>query len=135
MRFRPCIDLHNGRVVQIVGGSLSDDADEAPDTNFESERSSADYAILYRGNFQARVFEGYLRQMNIPYVVSGGLSFFERSEIKDVIAYLRLLANPDDDAAFLRVINTPRRNIGPATLEKRPRGVDGSIAQATRTHR
>ena len=77
-----------------------------------------DYAILYRGNFQARVFEGYLRQMNIPYVVSGGISFFERSEIRDVIAYLRLLINPDDDAAFLRVINTPRRNIGPATLEK-----------------
>ena len=77
-----------------------------------------DYAILYRGNFQARVFEGYLRQMNIPYVVSGGISFFERSEIRDIIAYLRLLANPDDDAAFLRIINTPRRNIGPATLEK-----------------
>ena len=77
-----------------------------------------DYAILYRGNFQARVFEGYLRQMNIPYVVSGGISFFERSEIRDIISYLRLLANPDDDAAFLRIINTPRRNIGPATLEK-----------------
>lgn len=76
------------------------------------------YAILYRGNFQARVFETYLRAMNIPYVVSGGISFFERTEIKDVVSYLRLLANPDDDAAFLRVINTPRRNIGPATLEK-----------------
>ena len=77
-----------------------------------------DYAILYRGNFQARVFETYLRTMNIPYVVSGGISFFERSEIKDIVAYLRLLVNPDDDAAFLRIINTPRRNIGAATLEK-----------------
>lgn len=77
-----------------------------------------DYAILYRGNFQARLFEQHLRNLNVPYVVSGGLSFFDRSEIKDSIAYLRLLANPDDDAAFLRVINTPRRSIGSATLEK-----------------
>lgn len=77
-----------------------------------------DYAILYRGNFQARLFEQQLRNLNIPYVVSGGLSFFDRTEIKDVTAYLRLLANPDDDAAFLRVINTPRRNIGSVTLEK-----------------
>ena len=77
-----------------------------------------DYAILYRGNFQARVFETYLRSMNIPYVVSGGISFFERTEVKDIVAYLRLLVNPDDDAAFLRVINTPRRSIGAATLEK-----------------
>jgi len=77
-----------------------------------------DYAILYRGNFQARLFETVLRQHNIPYFLSGGTSFFGRSEVKDIMAYLRLLANPDDDAAFLRVINTPRREIGPGTLEK-----------------
>jgi ATP-dependent DNA helicase Rep len=59
-----------------------------------------------------------LRQHNIPYFLSGGTSFFGRSEVKDIMAYLRLLANPDDDAAFLRVINTPRREIGPGTLEK-----------------
>ncbi len=84
----------------------------------QSNGKYRDYAILYRGNFQARLFEQYLRNLNIPYVVSGGLSFFDRSEIKDIIAYLRLLANPDDDAAFLRIINTPRRSIGSATLEK-----------------
>ncbi|MGC9456698.1 MAG: UvrD-helicase domain-containing protein [Halothiobacillaceae bacterium] len=77
-----------------------------------------DYAILYRGNHQARLIEGALRQLNIPYVLTGGQSFFERAEIKDAMGYLRLLANPDDDAAFLRVVNTPRREIGPTTLER-----------------
>ncbi len=77
-----------------------------------------DYAILYRGNHQARLFETTLRQHDIPYFLSGGTSFFSRTEIKDVMAYLRLLANPDDDAAFLRIVNTPRREIGPGTLEK-----------------
>ena len=77
-----------------------------------------DYAILYRGNHQARLFETALRQSNIPYFLSGGTSFFSRGEIKDVMAYLRLLANPDDDGAFLRIVNTPRREIGPTTLEK-----------------
>ena len=76
-----------------------------------------DVAILYRGNHQAREFEKALRQHEIPYFLSGGTSFFSRSEVKDVMAYLRLLANPEDDAAFLRVINVPRREIGPATLE------------------
>ncbi len=84
----------------------------------QSNGNYKDYAIMYRGNFQARLFEQYLRNLNIPYVVSGGLSFFDRTEIKDVTGYLRLLANPDDDAAFLRVINTPRRNIGSSTLER-----------------
>ncbi len=78
----------------------------------------SDYAILYRGNHQARLFEKSLRENNIPYFISGGTSFFARTEIKDVMAYLRLLANPDDNAAFLRIINTPRREIGANTLEK-----------------
>lgn len=77
-----------------------------------------DYAVLYRGNFQARVLETQLRQMQIPYKLSGGTSFFARAEIKDVMSYLRLIINPDDDSAFLRIINTPKRAIGPATLEK-----------------
>ncbi len=77
-----------------------------------------DYAILYRGNHQARIFEKVLRENSIPYFLSGGTSFFSRTEIKDVMAYLRLLANPDDDAAFLRIVNIPRREIGPSTLEK-----------------
>ncbi len=77
-----------------------------------------DFCILYRGNHQARLFETTLRQQNIPYFLSGGTAFFSRTEIKDMMAYLRLMANPDDDRAFLRIVNTPRREIGPGTLEK-----------------
>jgi ATP-dependent DNA helicase Rep len=77
-----------------------------------------DYAVLYRGNFQSRIVETQLRQMQIPYKLSGGQSFFARAEIKDVMSYLRLIINPEDDSAFLRIINTPKRAIGPVTLEK-----------------
>jgi ATP-dependent DNA helicase Rep len=85
---------------------------------FTSGAAHGDYAILYRGNHQAKLFESALRQHNIPYFLSGGTSFFSRAEIKDVMAYLRLLANPEDDAAFLRIVNTPRREIGASTLER-----------------
>ena len=77
-----------------------------------------DFAILYRGNHQARLIELKLQHHQIPYNISGGTSFFARAEIKDLMAYLRLLVNPDDDNAFLRVINTPRRSIGTSTLEQ-----------------
>ncbi len=77
-----------------------------------------DYSILYRGNHQSRLIEKALMQNRIPYKISGGTSFFARTEIKDVMAYLRVLVNPDDDNAFLRIVNTPRREIGPVTLEK-----------------
>ena len=77
----------------------------------------AEVAVLYRANHQSRPIEQALRRANIPYTVSGGQSFFERAEIKDVCAYLRLLANPDDDPAFLRAVTTPRRGIGTATLK------------------
>jgi len=83
-----------------------------------SKGNYRDYAVLYRGNHQSRLLEVKLQQHRIPYAVSGGTSFFARSEVKDIMAYLRLIANPDDDSAFLRIINTPRRAIGPATLEK-----------------
>ncbi|MYM63848.1 DNA helicase Rep [Pseudomaricurvus sp. HS19] len=76
-----------------------------------------DFAILYRGNHQARLLEMKLQQHQIPYTISGGTSFFSKTEIKDILAYLRLVVNPDDDNAFLRIINTPRRQIGPNTLE------------------
>ncbi|MFY7697623.1 MAG: UvrD-helicase domain-containing protein [Legionella sp.] len=76
-----------------------------------------DYAILYRGNHQSRSFEKILRQHSIPYRISGGLSWFSRTEIKDIFAYLKLLSNDCDDAAFLRIINTPKRGIGETTLE------------------
>ncbi|MGB5494682.1 MAG: DNA helicase Rep [Sedimenticolaceae bacterium] len=85
---------------------------------FQSSAPFSSFAILYRGNHQARPFEKALRQQNIPYFLSGGTSFFSRTEVKDVIAYLRLLANPDDDRAFLRIINAPRREIGTTTLER-----------------
>ncbi|GLX78409.1 ATP-dependent DNA helicase Rep [Thalassotalea insulae] len=77
-----------------------------------------DYAILYRGNHQSRLLEKALMTNRIPYKISGGTSFFSRSEIKDVMAYLRVLVNPDDDNAFLRIVNVPRRELGPVTLEK-----------------
>jgi ATP-dependent DNA helicase Rep len=76
-----------------------------------------DYAVLYRGNHQSRLLEMKLQHHQIPYKISGGSSFFAKTEIKDVMAYLRLLVNPDDDNAFLRIINTPRRHIGTSTLE------------------
>lgn len=77
-----------------------------------------DYAILYRGNHQSRLIEKSLMQNRVPYKLSGGTSFFARAEIKDIMAYLRVLVNPDDDNAFLRIVNTPKREIGPVTLEK-----------------
>jgi len=80
-------------------------------TNFK------DYALLYRGNHQSRLFERVLRENNIPYYLSGGISFFSYTEIKDLLSYLRLIANPEDDNAFIRIVNTPRREIGPSTLE------------------
>lgn len=76
-----------------------------------------DFAVLYRGNYQSRILELKLQQFQVPYHISGGTSFFEKAEVKDMLAYLRLIANPDDDTAFLRVINVPRRQIGPSTLE------------------
>ncbi|GAA05387.1 MULTISPECIES: DNA helicase Rep [Photobacterium] len=85
---------------------------------FMNNTAYKDYAILYRGNHQSRLFEKSLMQNRIPYKISGGTSFFSRSEIKDIMAYLRLLTNLDDDNAFLRIVNTPRREIGPVTLEK-----------------
>jgi ATP-dependent DNA helicase Rep len=87
-----------------------------------------DYAILYRGNFQSRVFEKVLMSNRIPYKISGGTSFFGRTEVKDIMAYLRLLVNQDDDNALLRVINTPTRGIGRVSLEKL-----GNLANHNRT--
>ncbi|MGM0481581.1 MAG: DNA helicase Rep [Pseudomonadota bacterium] len=77
-----------------------------------------DFAILYRGNHQARLFEKALMNNRIPYKITGGQSFFARAEVKDIMAYLRLLVNPADDTAFLRVINVPKRGIGPQTVAR-----------------
>ncbi len=73
---------------------------------------------MYRSNHQSRIMEQALREFQIPYQLSGGNSFFARSEVKDILAYLKILVNPDDDGAFLRIANVPRREIGPSTLEK-----------------
>ncbi|HHR5901792.1 TPA: DNA helicase Rep [Providencia alcalifaciens] len=86
--------------------------------HFINKTQYKDYAILYRGNHQSRIFEKMLMQNRIPYRISGGTSFFSRPEIKDLLAYLRVLTNPEDDSAFLRIVNTPRREIGPKTIQK-----------------
>lgn len=85
---------------------------------FMNDTAYKDYAILYRGNHQSRVFEKMLMKNRIPYKISGGTSFFGRPEVKDTMSYLRLLTNQDDDNALLRIINTPSRGIGRATLAK-----------------
>ena len=83
---------------------------------FERRAKFSDFAILYRGNHQARAFETALRGQNMPYDVSGGQSLFDKAEVKDIVAYLRLIANDDDDPAFVRAVTTPKRGIGQATL-------------------
>lgn len=85
---------------------------------FLNQTKFSDYAIMYRSNHQSRLIEQSLREYQIPYQLSGGTSFFARSEVKDILAYLKILVNPDDDGAFLRIANIPRREIGPTTLEK-----------------
>ena len=85
-----------------------------------------DFAVLYRGNHQSRVLEQAFREQRIPYHLSGGTSFFERTEVKDLMCYLRLAVNPDDNTAFMRVVNTPRRDIGVTSR--------GHIAQFAGSH-
>jgi ATP-dependent DNA helicase Rep len=113
----------HGDPIQVV--DCKDDRHEAETVavridahRFQSRGRFADYAVLYRGNHQARVIEEAFRAAKIPYLLSGGQSFFDRAEIKDLTAYLRLIANPDDDPAFIRAATTPRRGIGPSTLER-----------------
>ena len=115
-------DLGHGEPIRVV--AARDEEHEAETVarsllahKFEHRGKFSDYAILYRGNHQAMLFEQYLREEKVPYRVSGGLSFFDRSEIKDIIAYLRLLVNPDDDPAFVRAVTTPKRGVGNQTLE------------------
>src|SRR5699024_3227091 len=84
-----------------------------------------EFAVLYRGNHQARALEKAFRLARLPYHLTGAMSFLDRAEVKDVLCYLRVLANPRDDAAFLRIVNVPRRSVGATTLEKL-----GHLAQA-----
>ncbi|MCD7971537.1 MAG: UvrD-helicase domain-containing protein [Candidatus Azobacteroides sp.] len=93
-------------------------ANKIQDLRFTHQLGYKDFAILYRTNAQSRVFEEALRKRNIPYRIYGGLSFYQRKEIKDVIAYLRLIVNNNDETAFNRIINYPTRGIGNTTLSK-----------------
>nr|WP_221275729.1 DNA helicase Rep [Marinobacter oulmenensis] len=93
-------------------------ATEILDNKLKNGLEFRDFAVLYRGNHQSRLLEMKMQAYQIPYRMSGGQSFFSKNEIKDAMSYLRLLVNPDDDAAFLRVVNVPRREIGPRTLEQ-----------------
>lgn len=104
--------------------AMQDDEQEAEQVaimisahRFERRAKFSDYAILYRGNHQARVIEQALRKERIPYTISGGQSFFDRAEIKDIVSYLRLIANGDDDPAFIRAVTTPKRGVGQTSLE------------------
>ncbi len=115
-------ELGFGEQVRVLG-ARSDEHEaewvvsEIVNHHFKTRGKHGDYAILYRGNHQSRPFERVLREHKIPYFISGGTSFFAYTEVKDVMAYLRLIVNPDDDNAFLRIVNTPRRELGPSTLE------------------
>jgi len=116
-------DKGHGELIRIINCRNDDDeaervAKEIITHKLRNANDWQDYAVLYRSNFQARMLEAQLRQLQIPYKLSGGTSFFARSEIKDIMSYLRLILNPEDDSAFLRIINTPKRGLGPASLEK-----------------
>jgi ATP-dependent DNA helicase Rep len=93
-------------------------ATEIIDSKLKRGLKFLDFAVLYRGNHQSRLLEMKLQAYQVPYRISGGQSFFSKNEIKDAMGYLRLMMNPGDDAAFLRVVNVPRREIGPRTLEQ-----------------
>lgn len=116
---------HNTLGNKIIVHRSPTDADEGrfvASTIFESkmneQRYNHDFAVLYRTNSQSRAIEDALRKRDIPYRIYGGLSFYQRKEIKDLLAYLRLVVNPNDEEAFMRVVNFPARGIGQSTLEK-----------------
>ena len=115
-------DLGEGEPVRVVECDNEEHEAERAVACIQAQRgmgaavANKDFAILYRANHQSRVFEKALRKANLPYKVSGGQSFFDRTEIRDLCAWLRLLVNNDDDPAFLRAVTTPKRGIGHQTL-------------------
>jgi ATP-dependent DNA helicase Rep len=117
-------DLGEGEPVRVIDADNEDHEAERAVARIQSllisspHREWRDFAILYRANHMARAFEQALRRAQIPYKVSGGQSFFDRAEIRDLCAWLRLLVNNDDDPAFFRAATTPKRGIGHATLQQ-----------------
>jgi len=116
-------DLGSGELIAISSyDSIEEEAEQiATAIDFSTQHKHAqhtDFALLYRSNQQAKFIEQAFRKRNIPYHISGGRSFFDYAEIKDLMAYLRLLVNPRDNSAFLRVINTPKRGIGMHTIKR-----------------
>lgn len=115
--------LQYGNLIKIIIGENEENEAEkiAKKIIFQhvsKKEKYQDYAILYRGNYQARIIEKILIKKNIPYNISENSSFFSRPEIKDLLSYLRIIINPDDNYAFIRIINTPSRQIGKITLNK-----------------
>lgn len=115
-------ELGHGEMLRVL--CCKDEQDEAERVvsdlighKLRARTNYGDYAILYRGNHQSRIYEKVLRHYGIPYKISGGQSWFAKPEVKDIFAYLKLICNESDDAAFLRVINTPKRGIGDTSLD------------------
>ncbi len=112
-----------GEKIRVVQTTIDSEegivtASDILDTRMRERLDWKDFAILYRTNAQSRIFEEMLRKRNIPYKIYGGQSFYERKEIRDFIAYLRMVVNPDDEEALKRIINYPRRGIGDTTIQK-----------------
>lgn len=115
--------LGKGEAIQVI--SMDNEEAEAETVGmrisaarFHKQAHWKDFAVLYRGNHQARIFEQAFRQLRIPYTISGGQSFFDKAEVRDILAYMRLMANDEDDPAFIRAVTTPKRGVGQATLQQ-----------------
>ncbi|WP_407390556.1 DNA helicase PcrA [Carnobacterium jeotgali] len=116
-------DNHDGEKITYYRGQSEGDESRYVISKIQEEMKAnhynyGDFAVLYRTNAQSRVIEDSLLKSNIPYKMVGGHKFYDRKEIRDVLAYLRLIANPDDNMSFERVVNVPKRGIGPGTIEK-----------------
>lgn len=116
-------DNGQGEKIKLIRTMTDNDegkfvADSIQEQKLRNHYSNKDFAILYRTNAQSRAFEEALRRMAIPYTIYGGISFYQRKEIKDLVAYLRIIVNPSDEEAIKRVINYPARGIGKTTMDR-----------------
>ncbi len=116
-------DNSQGEKIKLIRTMTDNDegkfvADSIQEQKLRNHYSNKDFAILYRTNAQSRAFEEALRRMAIPYTIYGGISFYQRKEIKDLVAYLRIMVNPSDEEAIKRVINYPARGIGKTSMDR-----------------